>query len=106
MGQPRRVKPRLVMGISGGRGEQEALAFSGMNSKDFVLLSLRPSDGPSDSMMLRVAAMSCGEPTKLPSSKYHAFRVRLGNTALMCSTLGWRVRVKPSGPRGSPCCTP
>ena len=53
MGQPRRVKPRWVMGISEGREEQEASAPSGMNSKDFVLLSLRWSKGPSDSMMLR-----------------------------------------------------
>ena len=43
MGLPRRVKPRWVMGISGGRGEQEASASSEMKIKNFDLLRLRPT---------------------------------------------------------------
>ena len=77
-----------------------------MKSKDFALFKLRPTGGPSDSMMLREAAMSQEEPTKMPPSKYYAFRVRLGTVALMRSKMGWRVRAKPSGQRGLPCCTP
>ena len=106
IGQPRRQKPPRTTGTSGGREEEEASQSLGMKRRDFSLLRWRPTEGPSDSTMWRAAERSPGGPTRVPSSRYQAFKAREGTSALIRSMIGWRVRANPSGPRGSPCCTP
>ena len=86
MGQPKRVKPWRVMGMSDGRGEREASASTGMKRRDFARFS--PTEGPPSSIMLRAAARSSGDPIRVPSSRYHTLRVRPGTSALMRSTIG------------------
>ena len=105
MGQPRRQKPPLVTGISDGREEFES-HWLGTKRRDLDLLRWRPREGPSFSMMSSAAERPSGGPTRVPSLRYQAFKAREGTSALIRSTMGWRVRENPSEPRGSPCCTP
>ena len=60
----------------------------------------------SDSIIWSAAEMSPGEPTRVPSSRYQAFKAKVGTSTLIRSMIGWRVKTNPSGPRRSPCCTP
>ena len=103
MGQPRREKPQRVVGISDGRGEHEASASSGIKRRDLLLLRRSPRAGPSLSTIWRAAARSSGGPTRVPSSRYQAFKARPGTSALMRSMMEWRVKANPRGPKGSPC---
>ncbi len=105
MGQPRRVKPSLVVGMSEGRGLLEGSASSAMYRSDLARFSLSPRAGPSCSTILRAAAKSSGEPHRVPSSRYQALILSSCTSVLILSTIGWRVRAKPRGPRGSPCWT-
>ena len=75
-------------GMSDGRGEREASASTGMKRRDFARFRCSPTEGPSSSIMLSAAARSSGDPIKVPSSRYHALRVRPGTSALMRSTIG------------------
>ena len=106
MGQPRREKPPLVMGMPGGRRDWEASLWLGAYRRDLARLRWRPREGPSLSIMSSVAERPSGGPTRVPSSRYQAFKAREGTSALIRSMMGCRVRENPSGPRGSPCCTP
>ena len=106
IGQPRRQKPLRVTGTSDGKVEREESQALGMKRRDLPLLRWRPIEGPADSTMWRAAERSWVEPTRVPSSRYQAFRSREGTSALIRLMMGGRVRVNPSGPRGSPCCTP
>ena len=106
MGQPRRQNPAQVTGTSGGRGDREATQSLGTKRRDLPLLRWRPTGGPSVMTMWSAAERSLGRPTRVPSSRYQAFKARLGTSALIRSTMGWRVKANPSGPRGSPCYTP
>ena len=99
MGLPRRVKPHREIGMSDDNGDWEASMSSGMKRRDLELLRWRPTEGLSLSMIPSAVMRFSGEPTRLPSSKYHGFKARLGTSDLMCSTMGWTERAKPSGPR-------
>ena len=103
---PRRVKPHREIGISDGNGDWEASTSSGMKRRDLERLRWRLTEEPSFSMIPSAVMRSSGEPTRVPSSKYHVFKARSGTSDLIRSTMGWRERAKPSGPKGSPCCTP
>ena len=70
--------------------------------KDLPLLRWRPTEGPSVSTMRSAAERSPGEPTRVPLSRYQAFKARVGTSALIRSTMGWRVKATPSKPRGPP----
>ena len=48
---------------------------------------------------------SSGEPVCMPSLRYQAFNARVGIAVLIRWMMVWRVRVNPSGPSRSPCCT-
>ena len=98
MGHPGRENPWHVTGMSEGSGEREASSSSGMKRSDLLRLRLRPSAGPSRSMMLRAAASWSGEPIRVPSSRYQEFKVRPGTCSWICLTMGWRVKAKPRGP--------
>ena len=50
-------------------------------------------------MMWSTASRFPGESTRVPSSRYHAFKARPGTSALICSTTGWSVRANSSGPK-------
>ena len=101
-------KRRKVVVKSGGRGllgiepEQEG----GIKRRDLLQFRWRPKEGPSLPMMLSTVNKSSGRPHKVASSKYQLLIKRLGTSCLICSTIGCKVRAKPRGPRGSPCCTP
>ena len=60
IGQPRREKPILEVGISVGRGEVEMSASAGVCKRDFPRLRWSPTVGPSLSTMLRAAAKLAG----------------------------------------------
>ena len=81
MGQPRRQKPPLVTGISDGRVECEESHWLGTTRRDLDLLRWRPR-GPSLSMMSSAAERPSGGPTRVPSSRYQAFKAREGTSAL------------------------
>ena len=74
IGEPRRQKPDLEMGTSGGggggRGLLEASAPCGIKRSDFDLLRIKPLEGPSSSTISRALSKSSGEPHRVPSSKY------------------------------------
>ncbi len=53
IGEPRRVNPSCVIGMSTGNGEVEASTEVGINRRDLLLLRWRPTGGPSVSMILR-----------------------------------------------------
>ena len=78
MGLPRRVKPHRVIGMSDGNGDWEVSTSSGMKRRDLKRLRWRPTKGPSLSMIPSAVMRSFGEPTRAPSSKYHAFKERSG----------------------------
>ena len=88
MGHPRRVKPPRVIGMSGGSGEREASASSGMKRRDLAQLRSSPTEGPSLSIMWSAATRFSEEPIRVPSSRYHAFKARPGTSALIHSTTG------------------
>ena len=88
MGHSRRVKPPQVMGMSGGSGEREASAASRMKRRDFARLRSSPTKGSSLSIIWSAATRSPEEPTRVPSSMYHASKARPGTTTLICSTTG------------------
>ena len=50
-----------------------------------------------DSIMLRASARAAGGPTRVPTSKYQAFRAKLGTSDLIFSRRGWRVNWSCSG---------
>ncbi len=93
-GQPRRVKPSRVIGISLGSGEREASAEPGMNRSDFCRFKWRPMGGPSSS------SAASGGPDKVPSSRY-VLRIEV-TSDLIRFTIGWSVRAKPRGQGGHP----
>ena len=99
MGQPRRVKPPRVVGMSDGREESEASDSSGMKGRDFARFRWSPTEGPSSSIIRSAAARSSGDPIRVPSSRYQAFRTRTGTSVLMCSTTGCSARENPNGSR-------
>ena len=105
-GQPRREKPSLTKGISGGSElESEAVGLEEKRS-DLALLSINPLGGPSCSMMAKAEERSDGAPTRVPSFKYHLLILRLGTSTLILSTMDCKATANPKGPRGSPCWTP
>ena len=106
MGQPSRTKPSLVTGMSDGRGLRPKSSSLGMKSRDFALFRFSPLVGLSSSMMLIAFIKSSGDPQRVPSSRYHTLIRRLGTSRLIRSTIGWRAKAKPRGPKGSPCWTP
>ena len=55
MGQPRREKPPLVMGMPGGRRDWEASLWLGAYRRDLAWLRWRPREGPSLSIMSSAA---------------------------------------------------
>ena len=75
-------------------------------NEGFALVRKSPRGGPSDSMMERDVASSFSVPQRVPSSRYQVLMRRPGTDSLIFSMTGWRTRVKPRGPRGSPCWTP
>ena len=94
MEQPKRQKPRRVMGMSDGKGKLDPTASSGMNRTDWLQLRLKPSQEPSRWTIWNAAARSSREPTRVPSSSYQAFKARPGTSALMCSTRSSRTPSK------------
>ena len=60
----------------------------GMKRINLLVLRWRPTEGPSDSTIWRATEKSPGEPTRVPSSRYQAFKARLGTSALMRSMMG------------------
>ena len=74
--------------------------------RDLPLLRWRPTEGASDSTIWRAVERSPGEPIRVPLSRYQVVRESVGTSALIRLMIGWRVRANPSGPSGSPCCTP
>ena len=106
IGEPRREKPDLVIGISVGRGLLELSAFSGIKWRDLDLFNFSPLQGPSISSIFRAHIRSSAQPHKVPSSRYQALIIRFRTSLFILSTIGWSVKVKHRGPRGSPCWTP
>ena len=92
--------------MSDGRGLQELSPSLGMKRRDFAWLRWSPLAGPSSSTILRALSRSFGVPHRVPSSRYQTLIFKLGTSSLIRSIMGWRVRAKPRGPRGSPCWTP
>ena len=96
----------IWLGGPDGRGLQELSPSLGMKRRDFAWLRWSPLAGPSSSTILRALSRSFGVPHRVPSSRYQTLIFKLGTSSLIRSIMGWRVRAKPRGPRGSPCWTP
>ncbi len=77
--------------IGGPDGERETLANCGDGrgegvdkfisvSRDLALFKCRPIPGSSLSIIARADSRSLGNPTRVPSSRYHALRARPGTS--------------------------
>ena len=102
MGQRRREKPRLVVGMSDGRGDWDVSASSGIKRRDLLLLRGRaiPLHNEKSSSKILRRAHQCAI-IKIPGIQCESRKL-----TLIFSMRRWRIKAKPSGPKGSPCCTP
>ena len=79
IGDPSRVNPSEVVGISQRRG-WDAEELDGAKTRHLALLRKKPREGPSDSMMVRAVAKSSGvynRGTLLIQSRYARSRVEV-----------------------------
>jgi len=60
-----------------------------------------PKEDESPKMVVKSAKMDCGDPPRVPSSRYHTLNADPSSQAKE-----WIARLKKTGPKGSPCCTP
>jgi len=60
-----------------------------------------PREDDCSKMVVKSAKMDHGHPPRVPSSRYHTLNVVTSSLAKE-----WIARLKRTGPKGSPCCTP
>ena len=99
IGEPKRLKHTLEIGMSDGRGLLVKSASSEI-WRDFDLFKWSPLAGPSSSMIFKALTRSYAEPQSVPSSV--PIDLEPGTSSLILFVTGWRVRGNPRGPRGSP----
>ncbi len=74
--------------MTSGSGDVDASAEGGMKRRDLLLFKWRPTVEPSSSTILSADRRASGGPISVPSSRYHAFRVREGTSVLMRTAIG------------------
>ena len=106
IGQPTRRKPSRTTGTSGGRVEREGSQDTWDEWERLTSVQVEAYWGT-----LRFHNMESRWEVPWRAHQgtvilVQAFKARVSTSALMLSTMGWRVRANPNGPNGSPCCTP